>query len=75
MNLIQQFITEKMKMDLCMYTILFFSFFIIASIDAIVVMKDGDRYIVRSILSKHDKFYHDSLKHVFLSIEYTSRNG
>ena len=40
-------------------------------VDAIVVMKDGDRYIVRSILSKHDKFYHDSSKHVFLSIEYT----
>lgn len=40
-------------------------------VDAIVVMKDGDRYITRSILSKHDKFYHDSSKHVFLSIEYS----
>ena len=40
-------------------------------IDAIVIMKDGDRYITRSILSKHDKFYHDSSKHVFLSIEYS----
>lgn len=39
-------------------------------IDAIVVMKDGDRYMIRSILSKHNKFYHDSSKHVFLSIEY-----
>lgn len=39
-------------------------------VDAIVVMKDGDRYIVRSILNKHEKFYHKSSKHVFLSITY-----
>jgi len=39
-------------------------------VDAIVVMKDGDRYIVRSILHKHDKFYHKSSKHVFLSVSY-----
>ena len=39
-------------------------------VDAIVVMKDGDRYIVRSILNKHEKFYHKSSKHVFLSIAY-----
>ena len=39
-------------------------------VDAIVVMKDGDRYIVRSILHKHDKFYHKSSKRVFLSVSY-----
>lgn len=39
-------------------------------VDAIVVMKDGDRYIVRSILNKHEKFYHKSSKQVFLSISY-----
>ena len=39
-------------------------------VDAIVVMKDGDRYIVRSILNKHEKFYHKSSKHIFLSIAY-----
>ena len=39
-------------------------------VDAIVVMKDGDRYIVRSILNKHEKFYHKSSKPVFLSIAY-----
>lgn len=39
-------------------------------VDAIVVMKDGDRYIVRSILNKHETFYHKSSKQVFLSIAY-----
>ena len=39
-------------------------------LDAIVVMRDGNRYIIRSILSKHDKFHHKPSKHVFLSISY-----
>ena len=40
-------------------------------VDAIVVMKDGNRYIVRSILNKHDQFLHKPSKHVFLSVAYT----
>lgn len=39
-------------------------------VDAIVVMKDGNRYIVRSILNKHDTFQHKASKPVFLSISY-----
>ena len=43
-------------------------------VDAIVVMRDGDRYIVRSILNKHEKFYHKPSKNVFLSIAYEHPN-
>ena len=39
-------------------------------LDAIVVMRDGNRYIIRSILSKHEQFHHKPSKHVFLSISY-----
>ena len=39
-------------------------------VDAIVVMRDGDRYIVRSILNVHTDFEHKSSEHVFLSVTY-----
>lgn len=39
-------------------------------VDAIVVMKDGDRYIIRSILNKHTEFHHKASKSVFLSVAY-----
>uniref|UniRef100_A0A6C0ISU1 Uncharacterized protein n=1 Tax=viral metagenome TaxID=1070528 RepID=A0A6C0ISU1_9ZZZZ len=39
-------------------------------VDAIVVMRDGDRYIIRSILNKHTTFDHVSSEHVFLSVTY-----
>ena len=39
-------------------------------VDAIVVMKDGNRYIIRSILNKQTEFQHKASKSVFLSISY-----
>lgn len=39
-------------------------------VDAIVVMRDGNRYIIRSILNKRTEFQHKASKSVFLSIAY-----